>query len=145
MTLSKPVICLCLFPLDALNMWHLPQSCACASWEKPVTHVNKVFSAFRTLSFVDNTVAQEAKSKQICHDDLIPPLSINLLKQELHALCQVANRHRSNELRDAVLLCHSCILMTHCIKLLHPWASQNHPSGELLSLRQFQNSYYMHD
>lgn len=52
----------------------------------------RVFSASRTLSFVDNTVEQEAKSKQICHDDLIPPLSINLLQQELHALCQVANR-----------------------------------------------------
>lgn len=43
---------------------------------------------------MSNTVEEKTRPKLICHDevDLIPPLSINLPEQELHALSQVANK-----------------------------------------------------
>lgn len=53
-----------------------------------------IFSAFQTLSFVEDGMEQKTKPKLICqyNTGLISPLSINLLVQELHALSQVANK-----------------------------------------------------
>lgn len=78
---------------------------------------------FQTLSFGEDGVESKTKTKLICHynTELIPPLSINLLIQELHALSQVANKL---EVISSWMPCQSCVMKTHCIKLSYPSLAQ---------------------
>ncbi len=64
----------------------------CASWAH--SRRSDIFSASKTLSFTEDGVEERQKQKLICHHntELIPPLSINFLLQELHALSQVTNK-----------------------------------------------------